>query len=185
MTDMRATLLAAMLTIGAALPSALSAGTSTASILPMLSAYESMPSRDEWLALGNDAVPVLVAIAADEKEASFRRARALTVLGYFSDPRAHRALSTVAGDPTAPGTLRRAALLAFTKQDVVRALPILEQALAAADPRMRQAAVKSLAESASVDARQMLERHQRREREPFLIEAVESALRASPPRARP
>src|SRR5258705_12428735 len=98
-TDMRNTLVAAMIVVSTVLPSGLIAGESTtATIVAMLSEYESMPEREQWLAFGDEAVPILVAIAADEKEMSFRRARALTALGYCSDPRAQSALSTVARD---------------------------------------------------------------------------------------
>jgi HEAT repeat protein len=147
-----------------------------ARVIGMLSAYESMPSRDEWLALGDGAVPILIGIVGDGEEISFRRVRALTALGYFPDLRALQTLSTWAADTTAPGSLRRAALLALATRDMPRAMPILESVLAASDPLMRQVAVKALAQSSEPGARQLLEDHRAHEQEPFLIEQIESAL---------
>jgi hypothetical protein len=149
-----------------------------ARVRSMLSAYESMPPREAWLALGGDAVPILIGIFRDSGELAVRRVRALTALGYFSDSTATQTLVDVAGDEGAPGSFRRAALLALARHDFSTAMPLIERSLAATDPRTRQIAVKALAESDHPEARRMLERHRDLEREPFLIERVERALRS-------
>jgi len=149
-----------------------------ARVTRMLSAYESMPSRAAWRALGADAVPVLIDVFRDTGQVAFRRVRALTALACFDDPRATAVLAEVASDDGAPGTFRRAALLALAQQDFGTAMPLLERSLAATDPKTRQIAVKALAESTRPEARRLLERHRVAEREPFLVERVERALQA-------
>jgi hypothetical protein len=147
----------------------------------MLSAFEFIPPCGEWQALGPEAIPLLIGVASDSSEISFRRVRALTVLSCFvEDARAGEALAEVAENENAPGPFRRAAILAQARAEPSRALPMLERILVSSDPLIRQVAVKALAESDRAEARAMLAVQQAREQEAFLVEALEAALGRPP-----
>ena len=149
-------------------------------VVGMLSAIESLPGRDAWQALGPDSVPILIGIANDDKQPSFRRARALIVLGYFDDPRAISALDVMAANNTADESLRRHALLGLSTAAPARALPHAERALESDDPATRQAGIKVLATSPSPEARSLLERHRAHETNASLVQQIDAAL--APPK---
>jgi len=110
---------------------------STQRVVAMLSAYESLPAQEEWLQLGPDVIPLLIEVANDSHELTFRRVRALTVLGYFPDPRAIETLESVVSSADAPPSYRRSAILALANVDPRQALAPLGKALDSSDPLMR------------------------------------------------
>ena len=145
-------------------------------IVGMLSAIESLPERDAWRALGPESVPILIRIANDAKEPSFRRARALLVLGYFDDPRAVAALELVVSNDMVNESLRRHALLGMSSAAPAQALPHAERALASDDPATRQTGIKVLAASPIPEARSLLERHRAHEQNASLVQQIDAAL---------
>lgn len=149
-------------------------------ILAMLSAIESVPEPEEWRQLGAGAAAVLIAIAEDAEQPTFRRARALIALGHLDDPAAADALEDLVRNPASEASLRRHAMLGLTRGAPERALPYLGRALASDDVAMRQFAVKALSESASPEARTLLRQRLPHEARPFLAQQIEAALAATP-----
>jgi HEAT repeat protein len=145
-------------------------------VVGMLSAYESLPAREEWLHLGGDAVTILIEVANDSRELTFRRVRALTVLGYFPDPRAVEALESVVSSADAPPSYRRSALLALANASPRRALAPLEEAVNSPDPLMRQVAIKALGQMPGPEASALLEARRAKEDRAFLRERIERAI---------
>lgn len=109
----------------------------------MLGAYEAMPSRDEWVRLGPEVVPIVIAISKDADAPTFRRVRALTVLGHFATADALARLATVASADASP-SMQRTAVLALAKAAPDAAMPIIAAALGSPDPFLRQTAAKAL-----------------------------------------
>jgi HEAT repeat protein len=151
-------------------------GTMHERVIAMLSAIESLPEQRQWLELGSEAAPTLTAIARDAEQPTFRRARALVVLGYFDSSAATDALEDMASDAAAVPSLRRHALLGLGRAAPARALPHLARALESDDVAMRQVAVKALRESASAEARALLRERLPREPRPSLLRQIEAAL---------
>lgn len=145
-------------------------------VVGMLSAIESMPERDAWRALGPECVPILVTIANDAKQPTFRRARALIALGYFDDPAAVSALDLMVTNDTQNPSLRRHALLGLATAAPAQALPHAERALASDDPATRHVAIKVLATSSSPEASALLKAHRAHEDNASLVQQIDAAL---------
>ncbi len=145
-------------------------------VVGMLSAIESFPEHEEWRRLGSEAVAVLIAIADDARQPTFRRARALIALGSFDDATAMNALEHVVSDDASGAALRRHAMLGLGRAALDRALPHLARALDSDDVAMRQTAIKALSATTSPRARGLLRERLQHERRPLLIQQIGAAL---------
>lgn len=174
-------MLAVMLVLAAsnALPAAASDALH-ARVVGMLSAIDGLPDPSAWRDLGPTCVPVLLGVAQDAQQPTFRRARALVVLGHFQDRSAAAALERVLGDASSDAALRRHAMLGLSHSAPERALPHVAQALESEDASLRHVAIKILGARPSPEARRLLYGRRDREARPFLVRQIDAALAAAP-----
>jgi hypothetical protein len=79
----------------------------------LLASIDVPTARDEWLALGDRAVPLLTQVARDANALPTRRSQALTALGFIGGPRAIAAASEVSSNEGAVAPVRMAAVRAL------------------------------------------------------------------------
>lgn len=151
-----------------------------ARVVGMLSAIDALPDPRAWRDLGSACVPVLLGVAQDAQQPTFRRARALVVLGHFHDRSATAALERVLDDTASDASLRRHAMLGLSRSAPERALPHVAQALESEDASLRHVAIKILGARPSPEARRLLHGRRDREARPFLVRQIDAALAASP-----
>ena len=143
----------------------------------LLGGIEYVPKASEWTALGPEAAQVLVSIAKAKQERPSRRARAISALAHFPTPETRTFLETIASDPTLKTVLRRKALRALSHAYQGEALAFVQGFVAVEDKHLREAAVKSLAEIGTPQARLILEERRKVESAAFVRETIEKSLR--------
>jgi HEAT repeat protein len=176
-----AVLLALACMVGPAMASA--QAPSRSSVREMLGAFEATgtPAEREaaWQALGDDTVPVLVAIFDDHDEIQPVRLRAVWAARFFSTAASRTFLTRVASNRAEAGMVVRSAVQALAHAFGRSAVPTLSPLLRHADVAVREATIVALGQVGGADARAALEA--RRGRETELSELLERTLTATAP----
>jgi HEAT repeat protein len=154
----------------AAMPSALwpaevAAQTSRDEVRSMLSGVETAATEREWRALGEGAVPVLVAIFDDGSELQPVRLRSVWAARFFSTAASRSFLQRLAADASQPGLVVRAAVQSLAAAFGRSAVPPIAAQLAHADAAVREACIVALGRIGGSEARAALEARRGRELE--------------------
>ncbi len=142
----------------------------------LLGGIEYVPEAKEWTALGPEAAVVLVSIASAPDERPSRRARAISALAYFPNVQNRAFLETVAGDTKAKTVLRRKALRALSHAYKADATAFVKGFVSSEDKYLREAAIKSLADIGTPEARLVLEQRLKVEKAAFVRQTIEKSL---------
>jgi len=141
----------------------------------MLGGLESTSTNEQWAALGDGAVPHLLAILGDEGQKRSTRARAVAALGNFPTPEVVTALNALL-EPDGDKVLQRKALHALARTGGVDQLDRIQAFLASDDTTLRQAAVHALAVIKTDAARAALEAHRAVESSTAVTKAIDEEL---------
>jgi HEAT repeat protein len=133
---------------------------SRAAIEHMLSGFEDTPTLDQIRALGEGAIPILVALHDDESVIQPVRLRAVEAMGAFSGDAARRFLVRVMHDPHEPGVVVREAAEALAQSQGASAVPEISRLLSSSDRNVREGAIEALASIGNDAALRRLAVHQ-------------------------
>ena len=142
----------------------------------MLSAPEYAPSEREWLALGPDAAQVLRDVALNRKVLAVKRGRAATALSYFKEESTRLVLTQLVSADKEAWLVRGKAARALTKGFGEQSLQAVQVLLKDPQKRLREAAVKAIADVASEASRRILQAHLTKEPARYLRLATEKAV---------
>lgn len=141
----------------------------------MLGGLESTAGNEEWAALGESAVPHLLAIAADEGQRRSTRARAVAALGNFATPEVIAYLDGLLV-PGGDEVLQRKALHALARTAGADGLERIQGFLTSDDTTLREAAVHALAVIKTDAARAALTAHRGAESSTAVQKAIDEEL---------
>lgn len=159
----------------AMLPSIAWGGPHRDAVLDLLNAYESVPSRADLVAIGDDVDAELMAIADDGSVPTSRRGRAVTALQHVPNPQV-RAWLERRLERDDSSLLRRKAAWALAKGFGEGAIPALGRALDDADAQLRIAAAQALGSLDSASARATLKGRLAQETEPAVTAAIRKSM---------
>ncbi len=143
----------------------------------MLGAPEYTPSKAEWLALGPDAATVLREVAQNRKLLALKRGRAISALSYFNTSATETVLTGLIGSSQEGWLLRGKAARAYALGFGAKSLPVVKALLSNQQKRLREAAIRALANVPVLESRQILEAHLRTETLKHLRAVTELSLR--------
>lgn len=149
-----------------------SAPPTRASIEQMLSGFEDTPTLAQVRALGEGAVPLLVAIHDDAQVIQPLRLRAVTAVGAFSTEPARVFLVRVVHDPNEPALVVREAILALARSQGAGAVPIVTPFLSSTTRSVREGAIEALGSIGTAAARRRLSVHQAHEHDAALRDRI-------------
>lgn len=79
----------------------------------LLAGYEYVPTASDWARVGDEAIPVLLKRADDDRRDLLDRARAVSSLGHFPTKAVRAWLTALRDDPAVAPVLRRKARAAL------------------------------------------------------------------------
>lgn len=138
----------------------------------LLSGIERVPTPDDWAALGDGAVPVLIAVMNDGDTKIVTRGRAAIGLSHFATAESAAALRALLADAATPGLLVRKGIVALTKIEGERALPVLTPHLAHTSRRVREQAIAAIGEIRTEQAQEVLGSRHREETSRYLRDLI-------------
>lgn len=147
-----------------------------ATVLELLSGYESGPTAESLRALGPDVGSELYTLATDASVPSTRRVRAVYALGWFPTDTTRAWLRTTLADRGAESQVRRSAGWALANGWGEAALPELSTALTDPDDQLRAQVVRAIAKVGTVPALDALRARQAVETEPMVARTLTDAL---------
>lgn len=149
------------------------------SLVSMLSGFEDTPTLAEIRALGEAAVPLLVAIHDDPSVIAPVRLRAVEAVGAFTTPAARRFLLRVLADPSEPTAVVREAIEALASAAGPEAVSPIGAFLASDDRGVRERAIEALGTIDTAAARRLLAAHVAREHDAALADRARALATAS------
>jgi HEAT repeat protein len=147
-----------------------------ATLIDLLSGYETPPAAAELQMLGAGVDVELMAISADVSVNKARRATATWALGYFPSDVTRGFLTLLVTDAGADSQLRRAATWALCNGWGDAALGLIGPALSASDPQLRNQAVRAVARVGTPAARAVLESRLAVESTAMVRDAITASL---------
>ncbi len=143
----------------------------------MLSGIEDVPTDAEWRRLGDGALPVLIALYDDPREAPYVRLRAVGAAGAFPREATRTFLLAVARADGQSDLFVREAVLALGRAFGARAVADVRGFLGHGEPVVREAAARTLGRIGGQEATQALRARLAVERDAVVRESIEAALR--------
>ena len=141
----------------------------------MLGGFERPATDDEWMALGDAAVPHLLDIAQDSGQPRSTRTRAVSALGNFGTPDVVTYLETVL-EPKGDAAMQRQALRSLARAGGAKKIDLIGGFLTSEDTTLREAAVRALGLMNAEAATTLLRTHQGAETSTAVLEAIEEEL---------
>jgi HEAT repeat protein len=125
-------------------------------VATLLDGIESSPTAEQWRALGDEAVAVLVEVTADNTLPVVRRGRAVTALAHFDTPDSRQAVTRLVTEADTPRHVRRKAVRTLARIAGDEALPALEPHLGSKSTRLREATIDAVGEIRTSAAKELL-----------------------------
>ncbi len=169
---------ALILVLGLVVTSTALAQNTSKKVATLLSGVESEPTEAQWKALGAEGAAELIKVAGDANQTVIKRGRALSALQHFRSPQTSELLRGILKDEEIPNLLKRKALHSLAKTENNKALDAIEPALADDSSRMREAAIKALADIGTEDARKLMKLRLGVEKSDYIRERLRTALAA-------
>ncbi len=180
----RAASLSALLGLAVALASSLvaapaeaQAGPTRASVRQLLSGIEDVPTDADWRRVGDRALPLLIELYNDPREAPYVRLRAVGATAAFPVPAVRTFLRAVARAPEQSDLFVAEAVEALARGFGAAAVPDVAAFLGHEEPVVREAAARALARVGGDDARRALRERLRVEPLDYVRETLTRALR--------
>ncbi len=171
---MRSSLFVVLASLVLVLPSSViaQATPSRDAMLAMLSGFEDTPTLAQIRALGEGAVPILIALHDDPQVIQPVRLRAVEAMGAFSTSDARTFLLRVIRDPAESPIVVREAIEALGQSQGASAVPQIGRMLSSPTRAIREGAIEALGTIGNAAARQQLTQHQAHERDTTLRERI-------------
>lgn len=147
------------------------------SVEALLSGVETTATSEQWAAVGNDAVPVLVSVLNDEQQSVVRRGRAAIALGNFAVTEGVAALRAVLDTTLTPNHLRRKAIVALARVDGQASIAVLGKQLEHRSKRVRETAIRAVGEVATTTAQELLRARVALEKSSYLQDVLAEELK--------
>jgi|JI9StandDraft_2_1071091.scaffolds.fasta_scaffold215432_2 HEAT repeat protein len=149
---------------------------SRATVREMLSGFEDAPGAEAWRALGEETVPVLVALFDDASEAQPVRLRAVWAARFYATEGSRAFLSRVMANRSEGGIVVRTALESLAAAFGASAVPQLAPLLAHSDVAVREGAIRALGRVGGREARAALEARRGHERDEALVSLLSTTV---------
>jgi len=169
---MRALLLILVLALPAAASAQQSAPLTRDALVTMLSGFEDTPTLAQIRALGDGAVPMLIALHDDAQVIQPVRLRAVEAMGAFSTPEARTFLLRVIHDPQESPIVVREAIEALGQSQGAAAVPQISAMLSSHDRVVRESAIDALGTIDTAAARHRLAQHASHETDATLRQRI-------------
>lgn len=148
-------------------------------LVAMLSGFEDAPTLADVRALGEGAVPVLIAIHDDPSVIAPARLRAVEAVGAFTSAEARTFLLRVMHDPAEPAAVVREAIEALASAAGAEAIGPIREFLRSPDRGTRERAIEALGAIGTVAARRVLEAHVAHEHDAALADRARTLASTS------
>jgi HEAT repeat protein len=128
-------------------------------LVTMLSGFEDTPTLAQMRALGDGAVPMLVALYDDPQVIQPVRLRAVEAMGAYTTPAARTFLLRVIREPGQSPIVVREAVEALAQSQGASAIPQIAPLLSSQERAIREGAIEALGSIDTTAARQRLTQH--------------------------
>jgi len=142
----------------------------------LLSGIEHVPTPQDWSAVGEPAVPVLIEIVRDRNAKIVTRGRAAIGLGYFDTDASKQTLRMMLIDSSTPKLLLRKSIVALVKLEGNGSIDAIAVHLDHGAKRVREQAIKSLGELRTEPARAALGERAKVEPSKYLKDLIATEL---------